>query len=150
MDMQANLGSEKVAGLDTKLQEILDLMGNTCDAAQLDKDGFINYDKLNQTRRSFVSEYELDGEKYFTPKTSDQTSSFSSNLSSQLSDFDVEKVEKESLCQKILDAAKNFKPSERTDQFRSSENSVAKDGGFALDDPVLLAKFRSALKDLIK
>ena len=36
----------------------------------------------------------------------------------------------------------------RDDDFRSKD--VAKDGGFDLDDPVLLTKYRNAFKDLIK
>ena len=47
----------------------------------------------------------------------------------------------------IIEKAKNWKPIDRHDDFRAPD--AANEGGFILDDPVVLAKFRSALKDLI-
>jgi len=43
--------------------------------------------------------------------------------------------------------AKEWKPIDRHDDYRAPD--AAKEGGFILDDPVVLAKFRSALRDLI-
>ena len=43
--------------------------------------------------------------------------------------------------------AKNWMPINRHDDYRAPD--AANEGGFILDDPVVLAKFRSALRDLI-
>lgn len=43
--------------------------------------------------------------------------------------------------------AKNFKPIQRNDDWRQLD--VAKEGGFPLNDPETVAKFRKALKDVI-
>ena len=43
--------------------------------------------------------------------------------------------------------AKRWEPINRHDDFRAPD--AAKEGGFILDDPVVLAKFRSELRDLI-
>jgi hypothetical protein len=43
--------------------------------------------------------------------------------------------------------ARNWKPIERNDDYRAPD--AAKEGGFILNDPEVLAKFRSALRDLI-
>lgn len=48
---------------------------------------------------------------------------------------------------RIIQAARDWKAIDLHDDFRAPE--AAKVGGFALDDPVVLAKFRNALKDLI-
>jgi hypothetical protein len=48
---------------------------------------------------------------------------------------------------RIIQAARDWKPIDLHDDFRAPE--AAKEGGFALDDPVVLTKFRNALKDLI-
>lgn len=48
---------------------------------------------------------------------------------------------------KFFEMARNFKPFERSDDFRSPK--AAKEGGFALDDEAMLSKYRSAFKDLI-
>lgn len=49
--------------------------------------------------------------------------------------------------EEILDLARNWKPIDKHDDYRAPD--AAKEGGFILDDPVVLTKFRSALKDLI-
>ena len=41
-----------------------------------------------------------------------------------------------------------FRPLNHSDDYRASD--VAKDGGFNLDDAAMLAKYRSAFKDLLK
>lgn len=48
---------------------------------------------------------------------------------------------------RIIELARKWKPIDRHDDFRAPD--AAKEGGFILDDPVVLAKFRSALRDLI-
>jgi hypothetical protein len=52
-----------------------------------------------------------------------------------------------SRAEEILQIAKNWKPIDNHDDYRAPD--AAKEGGFILDDPVVLNKFRSALKDLI-
>jgi hypothetical protein len=47
-----------------------------------------------------------------------------------------------------LDAARNWKPIDRHDDYRDPSGS--KDGGFPFVDADLLAKYRSAFKDVIK
>lgn len=47
----------------------------------------------------------------------------------------------------ILEQALNFRTIERNDNFRV--DNVAKGGGFDLDDVAVLAKYRSAFKDLL-
>ena len=47
----------------------------------------------------------------------------------------------------IFEMARNWKPIERNDDYRAPD--AAKEGGFILNDPEVLAKFRSALRDLI-
>lgn len=56
-------------------------------------------------------------------------------------------TEQEKRAALIIEKAKNWKPIDRHDDFRAPD--AANEGGFILDDPVVLAKFRSALKDLI-
>ncbi len=48
----------------------------------------------------------------------------------------------------ILDLARNFKTIERTDDWRQPD--AAKDGGFPLNDPVVLNRYRTAFKDVVK
>lgn len=47
----------------------------------------------------------------------------------------------------ILEQALNFKPIARNDDFRVAD--VSKDGGFNLNDIVVLTKYRNAFKDLL-
>lgn len=49
--------------------------------------------------------------------------------------------------EEIMNLARNWKPIDLHDDFRAAD--AAKEGGFILDDPVILQKLRSALKDLI-
>jgi len=53
-----------------------------------------------------------------------------------------------SVKEKNKEDAKNFKCSTRSDNYRPSD--VAKNGGFDLDDPETVAKYRGAAKDLVK
>lgn len=48
----------------------------------------------------------------------------------------------------ILEAARNWKAIDRSDNYRHPDGS--KDGGFPFTDAELLAKYRSAFKDVIK
>ena len=78
MDLQSNLGGEKVVGLDSKLQEILDLMGNT-NVEESPINAKMDYNTLNEARMSLaMSEYELDGDKFYTPTASEGKASISS------------------------------------------------------------------------
>ena len=70
-----------------------------------------------------------DGDEFFTPQSND-------DLQTSVS-----------IEQKIIGLAKNFATLNRSDDYRAAD--AAKEGGFALDDPVILSKFRSAFKELI-
>ena len=48
----------------------------------------------------------------------------------------------------IIEIARNLQTLTLRDDYRTAD--AHKDGGFALDDPVILTKYRNALKDLIK
>lgn len=48
----------------------------------------------------------------------------------------------------MLEAAKNWKPIERSDNYRDPEGS--KDGGFPFTDADLLGRYRAAFKDVVK
>ena len=48
----------------------------------------------------------------------------------------------------ILDLAKNFRTVNRTDDWRQPD--AWKDGGFPLNDPVVLGRYRTAFKDVVK
>lgn len=48
----------------------------------------------------------------------------------------------------IIELARNFKTIERIDDWRQPD--VAKDGGFPLNDPVVLNRYRTAFKDVVK
>ena len=48
----------------------------------------------------------------------------------------------------ILDLARNFKTIDRSDDWRQPD--AAKDGGFPLNDPVVLNRYRTAFKDVVK
>ncbi len=52
-----------------------------------------------------------------------------------------------SRAEEIMNLARNWKPIDLHDDYRAAD--AAKEGGFILDDPVILQKLRSALKDLI-
>lgn len=49
---------------------------------------------------------------------------------------------------KIIDNAKNFKPFTRSDEYRVPD--AYKDGGFGLTDQVIVNKYRTAGKEIIK
>lgn len=49
---------------------------------------------------------------------------------------------------KILENAKRFKPLTRTDDYRVQD--AYKDGGFALTDAAIVAKYRQAAKEILK
>lgn len=49
--------------------------------------------------------------------------------------------------EEVMEMARAWRPVDLHDDFRAADAS--KEGGFVLDDPVVLTKFRSALKDLI-
>jgi hypothetical protein len=48
----------------------------------------------------------------------------------------------------VLDAARNWKPIDRDDNYRHPEAS--KDGGFPFVDAELLSRYRAAFKDIVK
>lgn len=52
------------------------------------------------------------------------------------------------LKKKIFDNALNFKPVDRSDEYRVPD--AYKDGGFGLTDQVILSKYRTAGKEIIK
>ena len=67
----------------------------------------------------------------------------------------VEKVDTELISEKfikrqieLLQMAKEFKPSQLTDEYRDPE--AAKDGGFPFTDAELIARYRNAFKDVAK
>ena len=48
----------------------------------------------------------------------------------------------------MLELAKNFKPSQRKDDYRAED--ACKEGGFALVDPEIVARYRTAAKHMVK
>lgn len=88
----------------------------------------------------------IDDDVFYTPgDESDYKIAKSSEI--VLQPKTVPLTEQEARAAHIIENAKNWKPIDRHDDFRAPD--AAKEGGFILDDPVVLAKFRSALKDLI-
>ena len=50
--------------------------------------------------------------------------------------------------ERVMEVVRNFKGINRYDDYRLPE--AYKDGGFALTDPIILSKYRSAAKEIIK
>ena len=92
-------------------------------------------DESKQQIRQSIAEF--DDEIFYTPAPYMERASMANQP----------KSEAEQIAERIMDLARNFKPFPRKDEYRAE--GACKEGGFALTDPVVLSKFRSAFKDLI-
>ena len=87
------------------------------------------------------SQYVIDDEVFYTPGDEGLKEIIPVEVEIDgVSEFDKK-------AEKIIAMAKQWKPINRHDDYRAPD--AANEGGFILDDPVVLAKFRSALRDLI-
>ena len=96
---------------------------------------------IQMTRYSTI---DLDDEVFYTPGDGQEVKEVKPV---EIEIYGKEITEQEQRAAQIIAMAKNWMPINRHDDYRAPD--AANEGGFILDDPVVLAKFRSALRDLI-